>query len=243
MPQLEWIEGENLFGFTVIRHDLPRAGNKPFIHLTRLGRGVIHTTEGATIDNAIATLASKFDGPHFVVGGDHIIQGRPLNVQGASLRQNPGAPLTNARADVQIECVGFSQTKLWMFDDWAKHAFPINPISKKPVASASDFKGSTLNPLVALLAWLTQNAGIPLTRPSPNWKDDMTDCPLPWAVASNRRRLSKVWDTNAQGWFGHLEVQHQENSNHFDPGALDYTTLFAKVTALTAGPAPGAPQQ
>ena len=72
----------------------------------------------------------------------------------------------------------------------------------------------------------------------------MSDCPLPWAVANNHRRLSKVWDSAAGGWFGHIEVQHQEVTNHFDPGALDYTSLFAMVQALIAGgSAPSAPPQ
>jgi N-acetylmuramoyl-L-alanine amidase len=238
VSQPKWIEGENLFGFTVERHNLPRLHNKPFFPMNRNQRGVIHTTEGATIDGALTVLAARFDGPHFVVGGDRIVQGRPLNVQGSSLRQNPGQPLTNARAEIQIECVGFSQTKVWMFDDWTHHVFPIDPNTKKPVATPASFHGSTLKPLVALLAWLTQNTDIPLSRPSPDWKNDMSDIPLPWAVAGNHRRLSKVWDSNATGWFGHIEVQHQEFSNHFDPGALDYASLFSQAQALISGPQP-----
>lgn len=234
-PKPRWIEGEDLFGIKVERHELPRLHNKPFFPLSPTRRGVIHTTEGSTVEGALAVLQARFDGPHFVVGGDRIIQGRPLFVQGSALRQNPGQPLTNARAEIQIECVGFSQTKLWMFDDWAQHVFPINPNTKKPVVSAKSFKGSTLKPLVALLAWLTKNTEIPLQRPSPDWKNDLSDCPLPWAVANNHRRLSKVWDSNATGWFGHIEVQHQEVSNHFDPGALDYNKLFDMVNSTIAG--------
>jgi len=230
--QPKWLDGQTLFGFRVERHELPRLHNKPYYPMGPTERGVIHTTEGATIDGALTVLAARFDGPHFVVGGDRIVQGRPLYVQGAALRQNPGQPLTNPRAEIQIECVGFAQTKPWMFDDWSNHVFPINPNTKKPVATPASFHGSTLKPLVALLAWLTQNTDIPLSRPSPNWKDDMSDCPLPWAVANNHRRLSAVWDSNATGWFGHVEVQHQEVTNHFDPGALNYSALFAMVQAL-----------
>lgn len=159
-----WLNGQMIFGFTVEKNELPRSGGKPYYQMpTGGGILVVHTTEGSNVAGAIATLASKFDGPHFVVGENRIIQGRPLGVQGGSLH----AP-ENQYPVVQVEAVGFSQTHLYSLPD------------------------STHRPLTAVIAWAVKNLGVPLQRPSALWKDDCSDMALPWA-ANNKRRQSGTW--------------------------------------------------
>lgn len=201
---MDWIEGQNVFGFTVEKHELRRPGGKPFFPMpTDGGIFVVHTTEGSTVAGALATLAAAGDGPHFVAGENRLVQCRPVGVQGASLH-----PQQNRFPVIQVECVGFSQTHLYSLPD---------PTGK---------------PLAALLAWAVKNLAVPLKRPSQLWKDNMSDCPLPWATATNARRKTGIWDQHLPGIYGHIEVQHQEPTNHFDPGALNYTLLFTAVNAL-----------
>jgi hypothetical protein len=223
---MNWIEGQDVHGFTVEKHELPRSGGRPFRSMpTDTGILVVHTTEGSSVAGAIATLAANFDGPHFVVGEDRIIQGRPIGVQGASVHMPE-----NQFPVIQVECVGFSQRNLWLFDDWANHTFINNAHKRVPIPIP---RGSTLKPLAALIAWAVKNLGVPLQRPSANWRDDLSDIHGDPAT-NNNRRTSGVWP-KVKGIYGHVEVANQQPSNHWDPGALNYTVLFQQVQALIDG--------
>lgn len=221
---MEWIAGQSLSGFTVEKHESARSAGKPYYPMGQTGIGCLHTTEGSSVSGALVILAKNFDASHFVVGEDRIVQCRPLGVQAAALHSPQ-----NQFAEIQIECVGFSQQKLWMFDDWARHTY-LAGNKQVPIPIP---KGSTLKPLVALMAWAVQNRNIPLVRPSVSWKDDMGDV-KPYPSSNNNRRTSGVWP-NVKGWYGHLEVANQQPSWHWDPGALSYAGLFAQVQALLGG--------
>ena len=197
-----WLTDLTLFGFQVEKHELPRSGGRPYHSMpTDGGILVIHTTEGGNVSGAISTLATKFSGPHFVVGENRIVQTRPIGVQGASLH----AP-ENQYPVIQIEAVGLSKVTLY------------------------SLPASTHKPLVAVIAWAVKNLNVPLKRPSALWRDDCLDMPLPWA-SNNKRRRSGVWP-NAKGIYGHVDCANQQPSNHWDPGCLSYTDLFASVQAL-----------
>ena len=147
--------------------------------------GVQHTTEGSTIEGALAVFRRHY-APHFLVGRDskgkvRILQLLPLGRAAAALEHPAGTVPTNGYARVQIELVGFSQHKLWRPD--------------KDVTRA----------LGCLYGVLAQAAGIPLVH------------------VANPQRDPKVWSKGG-GWFGHDGVP---NNQHWDPGVLDFDTVFS----------------
>lgn len=144
--------------------------------------GVLHTTEGGSWDGLIAEFKGKF-APHFLVGPGRIAQLLPLGRAAAALKHPDGAPPTNGIARVQIEVIGFSQTKPYSFDLRTRDA------------------------LAMLLAVLSDSsvAGIPLARP---FTDDMPA--QPWATTSFPRRLVGKWGKVA-GWYGHVEVPNNSH--------------------------------
>lgn len=200
----EWINGL-VFGHSVEKRELPRSKGRPYYPNIGDLNVVLHTTEGSSVAGALSALATNNAASHFLVGEGRILQLRPLAAQAGSLRLNP--PHNPNNGCIQIEAVGFSQTHLWLPDD------------------------DTLQPLVALAAWLQRNLGIPFQRPA-GFLDDMSDCPLPWAANNARRqRLAIIWPWT-RGWLGHIDVPWQQPSYHWDPGHLNWTKLFEMAAAL-----------
>ena len=168
--------------------------------------GVLHTTESSKLEAAFDTLKANFSAPHFIVGEGRIIQCRQLTVQAATVRNN--APcFANAQAAIQIEMVGFTgggkdsktTTNLWIPKD------------------------AVLLPTVAIMAFCAGNdIDIPLRVPKEEWKDDASDMPLPWATATNTRRLAaEAGDfPKLKGWWMHVEIPCQRPTNHHDCGRL-----------------------
>lgn len=187
----DWLD--KVGAYTVERHEIKRAGGKAYYPTSRTGIGVLHTTEGRGVNNAVATLLAKTSPSHFVVGENRIVQCRPLSAQAASLRA-PG----NTAAQVQIEMVCFSQTFLWL-----------------PIADV-------LEPMLALMKYLAVNQGIPLVVPVEGWKDDGSDIKTIWASNNTRRRdaVTHGWWGHLPGWWMHLEVPYQAPTWHYDCGAL-----------------------
>ena len=72
--------------------------------------GVIHTTEGGSIDGAMSVFRQHF-APHFVVGQGRVLQLVQVGTIGAALIHH------NPDTIVQIEVVGFSKQQLWFPDD------------------------------------------------------------------------------------------------------------------------------
>jgi hypothetical protein len=164
--------------FPVTRKEIKRPGGKPYFNNSHTMIGVLHTTEGDTIDGAFATLAANHSAPHFIAGNGKIYQCRPLSVQAAAL-VNPA----NTQAALQIEMVGHSKQTLWTPPD------------------------SSRLPVIAIMRWAAgEPLTIPLQRPTDAWLDDCSDCPLPWAVNNNKRRTaSGIWPIK-KGWYMHMEV-------------------------------------
>ena len=117
-----WLDGQNIFGFTVEKREIPRPGHAPyFVMPVQTGIGVLHTTEGNDIQSALDAMDGSTKPPdpcHFIAGENRIVQTRPIGVQAASLH----AP-ANTYAYVQIEMVGKTddpprqQNALWLPPD------------------------------------------------------------------------------------------------------------------------------
>ena len=153
--------------------------------------GVIHTTEGDSIDGALSVFKQHF-APQFLVGPGRILQLVQVGTIGAALVTH------NDHAIVQIEVVGFSKQTPWIFDD------------------------ATLDALASLLATCKVEYGIELCHP---WPDG--DYGL---YGDNPHRHAGKWGA-VSGWFGHGDVPSPDE--HWDPGALEWSKLFAAAAAKT----------
>lgn len=227
-----WID--KIHDYKVERVVIPRPGNKPYYSMKNTGVLVLHSMESlprftresqrvyqksknrrdlvfrfddwtpeeeqSAFEAGIATLSMSRSAPHFSVGDNRIVQHRPLGIQGAALRG-----LHNSRAYIQIEINANTEGRkgLWLPTD------------------------ASLKPLVALLSYAFQECGIPARVPG-NWPDDMSDCPLPWAVEKNLRRRAPVWEKE-QGVFMHLEV---DGNTHFDCALMERSKIIAMAQAL-----------
>jgi hypothetical protein len=203
-----WVHGE-LPGpegrtYKVEKEVGPRPGGQPFIPLTNPRAMVLHTTEGHTVNGAVATLRSNFDAPHFVVGEDRIVQMRPLTAQGATLRDN-GLPFHPNSVGWQVETVGFAKEEIHR----------LTPL--------------TLHPLVAVAAFALEELGVPLLRPD-GWRDDLRD--IKTILASDNARRKSRTAAMFKGWVMHLEIPDQQDTWHWDAGAFDFATFFEMVRAV-----------
>ena len=177
--------------FTVEQSPCPHFSQP--VNLSGPRTGVIHTTEGDSIDGALSVFKQHF-APQFLVGPSRILQLVQVGTIGAALVTH------NSDAIVQIEVVGFSKQTPWIFDD------------------------ATLEPLAALLATIQHEYGVPLHHP---WADG--DYGL---YGDNPHRHAGKWGVEA-GWYGHGDVP--EPDEHWDPGALQWSVLFAKAASLAGG--------
>lgn len=243
--QLGWVD--EMFGIPVERHPIPRppapGGNKPkpYMRMNPTAKFVTHSGENLPMftaesfaqfkaggkkdrrvlryrsswtdeeerngmDGLIAQLSRSHAAPHFAVGDDRIVQFREIGIQGAAL-----VDPANRLAFVQVECSGNTEgrTGVWRFTE------------------------KTGRPYTALLAYSFKHFGIPARVPG-NWPDNMDDCPLPWAVSTNSRRRSPIWETEG-GVFMHLEV---DGNLHFDCAYLarsEYVAAAMKMADLGEG--------
>jgi hypothetical protein len=202
---MDWIDGQNVFGFVVEKHEIPRSGNRPYLENSGDLNIILHTTEGGSLAGALATLGANGDPSTFLVGEGRILQLRPLIAQAAALHDPMNAGC------IQIEMVGFSKQTKWLPDD------------------------GTLKPAVALLAWLKANLGIPLAVPYdwPDDCSDIKN--TVWASDNLRRQKAIASYPAPQGVYMHLEVPHQGPSWHWDCGALQRSVMIEQAEALLAG--------
>lgn len=104
-----WLD--RIGSFNVSRQEGPRPGGQAYLKLdTETKRVIWHTTEGSSVDGAVARLRENFSCPHFVIGEGQIAQMRPLWAEAATVRGD------NSNA-WQVEVVGFSQTAPWVPED------------------------------------------------------------------------------------------------------------------------------
>lgn len=79
------------------------------VNLSEARKGVIHTTEGGSVDGAMGVFKSHY-APQFLVGPGRILQLVQVGTIGAALVTH------NFDTLVQVEVVGFSKTSLWLPD-------------------------------------------------------------------------------------------------------------------------------
>jgi hypothetical protein len=106
-----WIIG-NIFGIPVEPDPIqrPKGSNgkpKPPIPMQNTHKGVLHTTQGHSLQVASDTLHAKHAAPLLTLGEMMILQHRPLGVQQAALLDDPNH-LTNSLAYAQIEMLGYT---------------------------------------------------------------------------------------------------------------------------------------
>lgn len=82
------------------------------VALSAPAKGLLHTTEGATIEGALSVFRQHY-APNFTVGPDthkkiRVLQHAPLGVMGHALANKSGGVETNRVVRAQIEIVGFS---------------------------------------------------------------------------------------------------------------------------------------
>jgi N-acetylmuramoyl-L-alanine amidase len=169
--------------------------NQP-VNLDAPRTGVVHTTEGSTIEGAMGVFRQHF-APHFLLGksasgGVKILQLVQVGTIGAALVTH------NDHAIVQVEVAGFSKTSPWLPDD------------------------DTLDALASLMAVCQQEYGIPLAHP---WVDGDFG-----RAGNNPHRGAGKWGVVA-GWYGHGDVPLPDS--HWDPGALEWSKVFARAEAMT----------
>lgn len=184
------------------KRESPRPGGKPYIPLSDPRSLIVHTTEGPSVDGAWNTLNQKGAAPHFIVGENRIVQMRPLDVQAATLVTDADAGFWANALGWQVECVGHAQQSL------------------------HKLTASSWNPLAALATYFHERQGVPLRRPD-GWRDNCSD--ITTILASNNTRRQSRKAIGFRGFLGHLDVPNQSPTWHWDPGALDYTALFAEI--------------
>lgn len=164
-------------------------------------RGVLHTTEGSTLDSAVGTYRTDDFWPHFTVDpvSRRRVQHISLNRSDRALEHKTGAiPETNRMRAISVEIVGnarhahlFSEdSKLWL----AREVLG-------PIASAVPIRRWTV-------PFFGEDAGFTLA-----------------AVDAPQRMTIKDWE-HFDGWCGH---QHVPANVHWDPGALDVAGILRLI--------------
>lgn len=172
-----------------------RAGNSSGTWSDEPDKGTFHTTEGGSIEGAIAAYVKNNSWPHKTVdyraGRRRICTHLPVTVPARSLRNNPGGIQTNRDGTLQWELVGNAASILDQYQeqDWL------------------DLGADVIGPDC-------RAAGVPLTC-------TLTFHPYPpddgHRLGREPWRLRGEDCDNYQGLMGH---QHWDENSHGDPGDL-----------------------
>jgi hypothetical protein len=132
----------------------------------------------------------------------HFIVGENRIVQCRPLTAEAATVHNHNNQGWQVECVGYSK------------------------ATIHKLTPSSWLPLVALAAWFHEERAVPLQRPA-GWFDNCSD--ITTTLASNNTRRLSGKALGFRGFLGHLDIPDQAPTWHWDPGALNYTALFAEI--------------
>lgn len=148
-------------------------------------KGVLHTTEGSSVQGAVAAYRANNSWPHFTVGRDGVVhQHVGINVAARALRNLAGGVQTNRDSAIQIEVVGQASKPAW------------------PLIQVEAIR--------RLMRWVEKETGI------------LPVGPAFYPQAGVKRFTQDEWDL-FNGWCGH---QHVPENNHWDPGAINLSTLL-----------------
>lgn len=169
------------------------------------GRGrklLLHSTEGSTIEGAVAAYRARNVWPHLTVDCHRrrAVQHLPLQLAGRSLKNKAGGVETNRAGQylVQIELVGFAQRPETIGDtddlDWFARTV-VRPIHE-----------ATGIPLYTQVTWVPY--------------------PASYGEGAAQRVPAYRW-ADLSGIVGH---QHAPENDHGDPGALDVARIIATAS-------------
>lgn len=164
---------------------------------------LLHSTEGSTIEGAVAAYRANNSWPHLTVDCPRrrIVQHLNLTVAARSLRNTPGgADQTNRDGDilVQVEMVGHAGT----------------PTDLGSPEDLTWFGREVVRPVCVGLH-------IPM-RTSVRW----VSYPASYGTTADQRLSPAAWDAYS-GLLGH---QHAPDNSHGDPGSIDIAWILRAAT-------------
>ncbi|MGW6418853.1 peptidoglycan recognition protein family protein [Streptomyces sp. NPDC055055] len=180
--------------------------------------GVIHTTEGPTLYDyqGGASAPTVTSVPDFKAKRLVHHQHFDVDESARALVNEPGGVQTNTANVVQWELVGTC--------DPATHAkWTRQGIEHIYWPDPPDW---AIRDVAALMRWLNEQHGIPLTGRS-EW------LAYPGSYGDSRVRMSNSEWTAFKGWCGH---QHVPENDHGDPGALPFARILAAAKGGTTPP-------
>lgn len=161
-------------------------------------RGVLHRTEGSTIEGALAVYRKVDVAPHLTVDlrRRRIVQHTPFTQASRALQNLAGGVETNRRSTIQIEIVGFSADS-----------------GKDSLDDIAWFGREVIGPI-------SRAFGIQLTAPT------FYGPGCGWVLASTtaRQRMSFATWNAFNGWCSH---QHVPEQSHWDAGEFKIAAAFA----------------
>lgn len=172
-------------------------------------RATHHTTEGGSVDGAIATYRKTGNYPTFTIdyAADDVVQHLPVTTAATALK-HPAPPHTNrmGTVNVQVEWVG-----------QAAHPFTAGHEAGPNVAGFFDY---------------LRELGIPDSWPAGS------PLPYPDSYGDNGQRDAETWSTKA-GHYGHSQVPGNEHGDPgaIDPAFVRQTAKHP-APATTPAPAP-----
>lgn len=161
-------------------------------------RGVLHRTEGSSIEGALSVYRRVDVAPHLTVDlkRRRIVQHTPFTQASRSLENKPGGVQTNRQSTIQVEIVGFSAEAVRDSDD-----------------DVAWFGREVIGPI-------SRAFGIQLQAPTfygPN-------CGWTLASPTAKQRMSFATWNAFNGWCSH---QHVPEQSHWDAGEFKIHTAFA----------------
>lgn len=186
--------------YPLAKRSLVFPGVGPFLKVAK--RGILHSTEGATLAGALATYRSTGSYGHFTYDWQNVVteQHAPLDVAVTTLVNASGGVETNRHGAIQIEIVGSCDPK---------------NKGKMPFVPEMDAKG--IMGLVNLMRWIEEQTGIHPYAPA--FKA------YPGSYGNNGVRFTFDGWANFNGWCGH---EHVPENAHGDPGNIDIASLLKR---------------
>lgn len=187
------------------------------VDLAKPRAGVLHTTE-CNWAGAMGVFHKHY-APHFIVGVNaaHLSHMRAV-AMGAAPSKTPPEP-SGAAEIVQMVPIGAIGAALVTDNAWAIAQIEMVGYAREELWLP---EAGTLDALASLMLVLRDQLGIPLSHP---WKDGDYG-----RYGANAHRSSGKFGT-VPGWFGHCDIP---KNDHWDPGNMSWSKVFAHATALDA---------
>lgn len=185
--------------YPIARKSLIFPGAGLFVSASK--RGVLHTTEGGSLQSALETYKKTKAYPHLTFDPWSIVweQHIPMDVAATALENKPGGVQTNLMGAIQIEIVG-----------------SCDPRNKGKLPMVSEMSTRAYLALSDGMAWIEDKTGIQPTAPK------FVSYPGSYGSDNKVRFTEKQW-IEFDGWCGH---EHVPENEHGDPGLIDIDILL-----------------